>query len=295
MGLRSKLADKILKHETKTKDPSGLSTKPTSNSNLPPLKIQIYCHNVRQETNNLMKGEKSWTERREGVYASIFYNTRDYPTLVGLQEVKHNQLHDILYGLGSDWSYFGVGRDDGKTGGEFAPILYKKSEWEVFTSETYWLSDTPYNPSTGWDARHPRIVTVVTIHHRQLGKILNILNTHYDHVGRLARVKASKLLVEIMKQLQGTSILCGDFNSEKHEEAYKTLISCGLVDTANGCRERSGFKCTDTGFDPARGEKSIDFIWCPGNVPILKHEVLTSEYKGLLISDHRPVTAVIQV
>lgn len=300
MGLRSKIADKLLKSNGDDKGKVQLKhqealNKPNVNNSLPPLNIRIYCHNVRVDTKNLMKGERHWTDRREGVCAGIFYNTRDCPTLVGLQEVKHNQLHDILYGLGSDWTYFGVGRDDGKTAGEFAPILYKRSEWQLIASETYWLSDSPYGPSVGWDAKHPRIVTVVTLRHLGLGKVINLLNTHYDHVGNQARVRASKLIVEIMKQLDGISVLCGDFNSEKHEEAYKTLSYCGLLDTAQNCQQRAGFEFTDTGFDRNRGEKSIDFIWCPSSIPVLNHIVLPNDYKGVLCSDHRPVTAVIQI
>lgn len=301
MGLRNKLAEKLFKSSDSHSHNDGnntsdiLANKASGNHSLPPTQIRIYSHNVRLDTNQLMKGEKPWIERREGIFANIFFNSHKYSTLVGLQEVKHNQLHDILYGLGSDWDYFGVGRNDGKTGGEFAPILYKKSEWELMACETYWLSDTPHQPSVGWDAKHPRIVTVATVKHKPLTKIVNFLNTHYDHIGIQARIRASKLIVEIMKQLDGVSILTGDFNSESHEQAYKTLHQCGLIDSAQGCREKSGFEFTDTGFDPARKEKSIDFIWCPKNVPILNHEVLLNEYKGLLCSDHRPVVALIEL
>lgn len=265
------------------------------NKNLPPLHIQIYSHNIRQDAKNLMEGEQPWVVRRAGVEAAIkFVASQNVPTLFGFQEVKQNQLNDILQSLGPDWSYFGVGRDDGKTRGEYAPILYQKSEWELLSGKTIWLGTTPDRPSKGWDAAYERIVTDVIVKHKKLGKIVNYLNTHYDHRGKKARENSSKQIVDIMNKSQGTSLLSGDFNSEKHEEAYQTLCK-SLYDTSCNAKEKKGFEHTDTGFKKGREQKSIDFIWAPEGVPIIKHEVLPSEYNGYLMSDHRPVTAIFEV
>lgn len=265
------------------------------NSSLPPLQVQIYSHNIRQDASNRKENEKPWSQRKQGVIAAInFGSSQNIPTLVGLQEVKQNQLNDVLQGLGSHWSYFGVGRDDGKSKGEFAPILYRNTEWELLSGKTIWLGTTPDRPSKGWDAAYERIVTFVIVKHKKLGKIINYLNTHYDHRGKKAREMSSKQIIDLMNKSQGTSLLSGDFNSEKHEEAYQTL-SKSLYDTACYCKDKRGFENTDTGFETGRKEKSIDFIWAPKGVPILKHEVLPSEYQGFLMSDHRPVTAIFQV
>lgn len=289
MGLRRLIFNKV---EAKVKDAvNGKNV----NEHLPPLQIQVYCHNIRQDAKDLMEGEKPWTDRREGICANIHYRSQHYPTVVGLQEVKHNQLHDILYGLGNDWKYFGIGRDDGKTKGEFAPILYKSSEWKILKGDTYWLSESPDHPSTGWDAKCPRIVTVVTLQNIRLKHVISVFNTHYDHKGKQARINSSLQIMNLMKSYKGASILCGDLNSESHEEAYKTFATGGLLETSVHCREKSGFQYSDTGFKKGREEKSIDFIWAVPSIPIIKHEILDHEYKGVRCSDHRPVTAVLQV
>jgi hypothetical protein len=44
------------------------------------------------------------------------------PDLVGLQEVLHNQLEDLLQRL-PEFGYIGVGRRDGKTGGGNLSVL----------------------------------------------------------------------------------------------------------------------------------------------------------------------------
>lgn len=258
-----------------------------------PFKIQIYTHNIRQDAKNRMENEEPWSKRKEGVIDILQKQSQELPTLVGLQEVKHNQLQDILNGLGREWSYYGVGRDDGYTKGEYSPILFKSTEWSFLAGRTLWLSETPNTPSKGWDAALPRIVTIATLRSLSSGKVVNMMNTHYDHKGKRARIKSSQQLVKLMNGQQGISILCGDFNSQKHEEAYQTL-SKYLVDACN-CKERKGFEHTNTGFEKGREESTIDFIWVPQHIPILRYEVLSHVHDGCLCSDHRPVTAVVEV
>lgn len=299
MGFAEKLAGKVFdiakdKYKEHKKEKASAPVK-AENSKLPPLQVQIYSHNIRQDAKDRKENEEPWSKRKHGVVAAINYAAgQGVPTLVGLQEVKDNQLKDILQLLGSQWLHYGVGRSDGKHKGEFAPILFRKDEWELLSSRTIWLGETPDVPSKGWDAAYERIVTYVIVKHRQSGKVINYLNTHYDHKGKKARENSSKQIIKIMKESQGTSLLSGDFNSESHEEAYQTLLK-ELRDTACHCKEKRGFECTDTGFEKGRREKSIDFIWALPDTPIIKHEVLSLVYDQFLMSDHRPVTAIFEV
>ncbi|RLV93381.1 hypothetical protein JA1_002545 [Spathaspora sp. JA1] len=258
--------------------------------------IQIYTHNIRCDTNKLMENEQPWSTRKYGVIEILQTISQVSPTLVGLQEVKHNQIKDIFNILGPEWSYFGVGRDDGETKGEYSPILFKKSEWELLQGTTYWLSETPNVPSKGWDAAFSRIVTKCIIRHKDSNKIVNFFNTHYDHRGEQAREKSSFQIMSLMKDDidLGTSILCGDFNSQPQHEAYKTL-SQSLSETSQCCRGRQGFEHTVTGFTIGKPQSSIDFIWVVPNTKVLLHEVLDNNYRGVLCSDHRPVRAIIVI
>ena len=62
--------------------------------------------------------------------------------IFGTQEVLHNQLEDMLAAL-PDYDYVGVGRNDGKTGGEYAAIFYKSDRIKCLSSGHFWLSETP--------------------------------------------------------------------------------------------------------------------------------------------------------
>ena len=90
----------------------------------------------------------NWQFRKDTVTRFIQAQDMD---IVGMQEVLHNQLEDLLQRL-PGYKVIGVGRDDGKTQGEYAPLLYKEERFEVLDSNTFWLSQYPDSVGfIGWD------------------------------------------------------------------------------------------------------------------------------------------------
>ena len=85
------------------------------------------------------EGENSWTNRKPFFINQIkFYE----PDVLGVQEAMPNQMKD-MDSLLVDYSYVGVGRDDGKNEGEFSAVFYKAKKFNVIKSGTFWLSETP--------------------------------------------------------------------------------------------------------------------------------------------------------
>jgi len=81
--------------------------------------VNALTFNIRN--NNPNDGINIWDNRKE-MAADVFL---DYGVdIAGLQEVKKQQLDD-LNGLLPGYAYVGVGRVDGKTGGEYCPIYYR--------------------------------------------------------------------------------------------------------------------------------------------------------------------------
>ncbi|EGV61177.1 hypothetical protein PSN45_001714 [Yamadazyma tenuis] len=242
---------------------------------LKPLTVRLYTNNIRYDNKHLDPHERSWSHRKPLITSSIQFNTfnTDQGNVVCLQEVLHNQLEDIMYGLNNDqtegdWSYYGVGRTDGEQAGEYAPILFKHSEWIVADTKTFWLSETPEVPSRGWDAALERIVTMVTLQSKMNPLIkLNFFNTHYDHRGVMARRESSKLIVEKMKNYNNyPSFLCGDFNTQPTDEPYHILKDSGFKDsrTLVDKLHHYGFHSTFTGFNRHEEVNTIiDYIWAP--------------------------------
>lgn len=257
------------------------------------LQFRVYDHNIRYDNKGLTKHERYWFERKVPSIASMKFNGQ-HNTIICLQEVLYNQLLDIQEGLGDEWAYYGIGRDDGETKGEFAPIFYKKCEWEPVKCETHWLSETPEVPSVGWDAALKRIVGYVRLRHCATGREIGVFNTHYDHQGLTARKESSKLIVRLMEDemCQVPVVLTGDFNSSRDDDAYKTLCK-DLDDSGLLLPEdlRYGHSLTFSGFNSHDQPNYIDFIWLPRDrgLCLKSFGILHSEFHHFKFSDHRPV------
>jgi hypothetical protein len=84
------------------------------------------------------------------------------------------------------YAHVGVGRDDGKTAGEYSPIFYNRKTWKLDPKEhgTYWFSDTPgVVASRSWGNSHNRICTWARLIRTAApgkGTAIYVYNTHWD-------------------------------------------------------------------------------------------------------------------
>ncbi|KAH8202769.1 hypothetical protein TruAng_003040 [Truncatella angustata] len=225
-------------------------------------------------------------------------------TVIGLQEVLNSQLQDIDRGLGNDWAYIGVGRDDGRTAGEYNPIFYQPSKMRLVFQQTKWLSPTPDVPSYGWNANSRRIVNVGVFQHVATGRRFIAANTHLDNASSEARTKGVQVVLRVIKDIQSRYgplpvYLTGDFNSQPGEDAYTTVVNDGyladMYTSANTVQKYGPYE-TFTGFDPATVDQiksRIDFIWLGPKAnnrwTILRYEVLNNVKNNVYMSDHRAV------
>jgi len=260
-----------------------------------PMKLRLYTNNIRYDNRNIGQDEHYWEERQPLVSESIRFHTQSGASVVCLQEVLYNQLNDILGNLNghSDakiWGYYGIGREDGKTKGEFSPIFFKNADWELVSSKTYWLSQTPDKPSIGWDAVLERIVTEVILKSKDTGKKVKVLNTHFDHRGVTARRELVKLIMSKMELGPEPAFLCGDFNTQPTDEPYQILKDSGFTDSRiQG--EIYGYNTTFSGFNHNHEDNTIiDYIWA-GNGTNWQSYGVVPNYFDIYMSDHRPVIA----
>ena len=114
-------------------------------------------YNIRLSTGN--DGENAWEHRKEGLVNQIRFHE---PDVFGIQEGLPDQVAYFEQNL-KDYAYYGVGRDDGEEKGEFSALYFKRDKFKVLKKRTFWLSETPDQPSKGWDAALPRICTTVLL------------------------------------------------------------------------------------------------------------------------------------
>ena len=131
------------------------------------------------------------------VQSMILFHQAD---LIGVQEALNEQMNDLSILLPNHRSV-GVGRNDGATKGEYCGIFYNFNRLKVLQRNTIWLSETPAEPSSGWDASLNRIVTWAKFQDIYTGQIFFHFNTHFDHRGKIARQKSAELILSTITKL----------------------------------------------------------------------------------------------
>jgi endonuclease/exonuclease/phosphatase family metal-dependent hydrolase len=257
--------------------------------------VTVMTFNVRY--NNQGDLQNAWPNRKSLVASTIQFHKIE---IAGLQEVLDGQLRD-MEGLLPDYAWLGVGRDDGKEGGEYNPIFYLKSRFKILAQSTFWLSETSDTTgSRGWDAACNRVVTWARFEDQADKQALFFFNTHFDHVGEIARVQSAELVLKKIGEIAGNEpvILTGDFNCGSDDAPYHLLISGdgkapGLVDTLRLSKtghygSTQSFNGFNIELDPGN---TIDFIFVRGIKSVLRHGIIAEIWDGKFASDHYPVIA----
>ncbi len=244
----------------------------------------------------------AWPYRKEKAASMIRFHHAD---IIGIQEALLDQVKDLEEYL-PDYDWIGVGRDDGKTKGEFMAIFYLKKRFKIIENSTFWLSENPEIPGKGWDAACNRIVTWGKFDDNYANKIFYLFNTHFDHVGEIARQESAKLLLKYLTDIVGNSdvVVTGDFNSKPNSVNYKTLTKnvegisqIYLVDTRKVTHyPHHGPNSKFTGFKLSsliNNDNLIDYIFVRNTMKVLNHGTLSDTFDGFFPSDHMPVLAEI--
>jgi endonuclease/exonuclease/phosphatase family metal-dependent hydrolase len=241
--------------------------------------LVVGSYNIRNSNSGDTKNGNGWERRCPVICDQVEWVGFD---VFGLQEVKHNQLEDMLAGL-PDYDYEGVGRDDGKQAGEYSPIFYKKERFKKLEGGTFWISETPEKVGVkGWDAALPRICSYVHLQDKVTKKRFWFFNLHMDHVGVEARREGAKLIAKKITEMCGKepAFVTGDFNVDQHNEAYRTIINTGVLEDSYELAEKK-FATTGTfnSFDSNLfTESRIDHIFVTEHVTVNNYAVLTDGY-----------------
>lgn len=258
--------------------------------------LHVMSFNIR--LNVASDSLNAWPYRKDHVASQILFHDAH---IVGVQEALHNQMTDLQERL-KGYKYVGVGRDDGKEKGEYSAIFYDTARLRVLKSETFWLSQTPAVPgSKSWDAAITRVVTWAQLRDKKTGKTFYAFNTHFDHMGKVARAESARLLLQKVKSIAGSNpvVVTGDFNATPTDEPIQVLVDKNNNDRLVNAKEVSatphyGPTGTFTGFEQKeRDDYPIDYIFIRNGPKVLKHATLSQTWGGRFSSDHFPVLAVL--
>lgn len=254
--------------------------------------IELITYNIRMNTSG--DGEHAWPFRKDNVAALFRFHRAD---IFCVQEALPEQMDDLQTAF-PDFTYEGVGRDDGKREGEFSAVFYNLSRFQRLDGGTFWLSETPEVCSFGWDAVCRRICSWVRLKDMESGETLHLFNTHFDHVGEVARLESAHLILRRIDEISGGDgpvILCGDFNLPPDAEPID-LIRERLRDSYRVSEQPPyGSLSTFHGFtyDDPPG-KRIDYVFVSDDLKVFRYGGLTDSRDRAFFSDHLPVLVTVE-
>ncbi|MDR2037447.1 MAG: endonuclease/exonuclease/phosphatase family protein [Bacteroidales bacterium] len=246
--------------------------------------LTVASYNIRNDNKGDAQKGNGWVQRCPVICQLVRFHNFD---IFGAQEVFDHQLKEMLELL-PEYGYIGVGRDDGATKGEYAPIFYNKEKLKLLRSGNFWLSTITDRPNKGWDAALPRICTWGEF---KTGKTkFWFFNLHMDHIGVEARKESAKLVLSRIREMCGKDpvILTGDFNVDQHNESYALLNNSDILDDSY---EKSPIKYalngTFNGFNPnMKTDSRIDHIFVSPSIKIARYGVLTDSYRSEIDNSH---------
>jgi len=269
-----------------------------------PAQLRVMSFNIRYATPKDIPSGNAWPQRKELLFKTIEAYA---PDLAGLQEVLPTQGEELNARFAATHDFIGVPRNDGKTAGEMAAVLFRRERFEKVRDGTFWLSETPdVVGSKGWDADLPRVVTWVELRDRRHDdRPLLFLNTHFDHLGKQARVESAKLMRKRITDLAAgrdvAVIVTGDFNVPQYSPPYKELLGDGdakprLVETFKEAHPKPTTQ--DYTFHGFVGQNTradrIDWVLRSDHFKTVEASIDRTNDNGRYPSDHYPVTAVLQ-
>lgn len=263
-----------------------------------PAKLNIMTFNIRYD--NPEDGLNNWQYRKEYVANSILFHDAD---ILGTQEVLHNQMVDLKRLL-PNYESVGVGREDGKEKGEYSALFYKKNRFSVLDAGYFWLSATPeIIGSKGWDGACERIASWAKLKDLKSGKEVLTMNTHFDHVGKVARKESVTLILNKLAELANglPIILMGDFNADPESEVVKAILNTSnknhLIDSRSISPIVYGpsWSFHDFGKIPYEKRPLIDYVFISKDIEISKYGVLAETENDKFLSDHAPVLVSVEI
>ncbi|MFI5129940.1 MAG: endonuclease/exonuclease/phosphatase family protein [Chitinophagales bacterium] len=260
--------------------------------------LNVMTFNIR--LNIASDSLNAWPYRKDKVASQILFHEIH---LLGVQEALHNQITDLKQRL-TQFKYVGVGRDDGKEKGEYSAIFYDTARLQLLQTKTFWLSETPEVPgSKSWDAAITRIVTWAKFKDRKTKRIFFAFNTHFDHIGQVARRESAKIILKSVKDIAGDTpvVFTGDFNARPSDEPVMIIMDKNdplhLTDSKDVSNKLhygptgtfNGFQAKEIHNDP------IDYIFLKGKWKVLTHATISEAWGGRYASDHFSVMARIRL
>jgi endonuclease/exonuclease/phosphatase family metal-dependent hydrolase len=195
-----------------------------------PQSIRVITWNIHcgGETGPLWQ-RFNWSERKHALEAALL---QAKPDILCVQEAREEQVVFIEKVL-PEHGRVGVGRDDGRSAGEYCAIYFNRDRFAALDSGTFWLEEPTDQPGGASVLDCKRICTWVRLRDRASGRILRVYNTHL-YLTEKARQAAVPVIRGHLAAGDPTDaiVLCGDFNAPPTSPTWRLLTDAGLTNSA---------------------------------------------------------------
>lgn len=253
------------------------------------MKILTYNIRVQKPEDKL---EKWWFYRKSNVVKLI---KSESPDIILLQEVKDFMQRGYLKRKFPNFDYYGKGRDfQWNPYSEQCAVMWNKDKFKKVKADYFFLSETPWKRSKGWDGRYIKVLVWVILEEIVSGKQFMVMPIHLDTYGAVAKVKGALQIKALCDNMNIPIIFGGDFNSHRDWakgvfdifDTFAQDVNIHSKSIINGeCGTYNAFK---VGNNPPGNR--CDYIYAKG-VEMIECKTLDESY-GLAYtpSDHLPVT-----
>ncbi|PWN03839.1 hypothetical protein DJ010_07165 [Nocardioides silvaticus] len=246
--------------------------------------------------------------RRDAMADALRLTRDDRVDVIGWQETRADYFPDVRRRLeGKGWDTWQLWEPDGPF---WLAVSWRRADYELVDGA--WTevhggagkqrTDLPYPP---------RGYVVVTLRHRDSGRLLTVVDTHLNQGietgdGFTDRVNADdakehlRELADVWDEVPGDLVVgTGDFNFD-HADDVAARPEGGILDTQDGHATSSYDVLGLGGVEPTRGDRWIDYVWIAdrtlrvrardeGTGQFVEHRSLDG-----YASDHRPLVAQIR-
>lgn len=258
--------------------------------------LHVMTYNIRRRMRQNAPGSPDLWSRRQPLIRRLL--SRERPTVLGTQEALPEQALFISAVLGPHYRRIGYGRNADGTG-EGCPIFYDSRRLHLESWRQLALSETPdVAGSRSWGNMIPRVAVVARFIDVKTGEPLRVINTHFDHISRRARLHSAQQLAALATSSDEPVIVMGDTNTDIGTTPFEAIAGDAgpLVDawTAADMRLTPPWGTFSNYRAPKTGTKRIDWILVSPGIHVREAAINASRFDGAAASDHEPVQVLVR-
>ena len=258
-------------------------------------RITVMSFNVRQSKAKEADPNNSWSNRKDACLEMLM---QTMPDVVGFQEVQMgDQWPFFRDGMNESHDGYAIGRRDGNVKGETSGFLYNRKKLTLLEHGTFWLSETPGEPSLSFDEKYYRSATWGVFKVTKSHKHFLYVNTHMGLTYK-SQVEGFKVILAKLSEINPNGypvVITGDFNVPIDHDAFAEARQ--TMDNAMEVAQKkvNADAPTYNAWGNERKFAIVDHIWLSKDIKCLVYVTDNKPYSGhQLISDHYPITAEIK-